>query len=226
MTAGDNRLDLKVGPDTLTRAAWIMDGFIKRFEEAGFHVLVKDGSTLVELAGQTVAVRMRELLKRHEAPPEQRKYSWHEYRYVPNGVLVFELIGAYGSDRRISDTSRAPLEQKIDRIVDALRQRLEEEIRRAERQRIEQIFKRYEALGDLRRERRRAELKQRAECLMLDVDAWRQSKRVRAYLGAFRTTVEKWSGPIDPTSEVGKWFRWASSYAESLDPLNPTGEVE
>src|ERR1044071_9963423 len=62
-TAGDGRVDLKVGPESLQRAAWIMDAFIKRFERDGFRVTVKDDSTLVELNGQSMPVRIREGLQ-------------------------------------------------------------------------------------------------------------------------------------------------------------------
>lgn len=82
-------------------------------------------------------------------------------------------------------------------------------------------MKQHEALREAERERERAELRQRAESLVKDVEAWHQSEKIRAYLAAFRTTMEKWSGPIDPSTEVGKWLDWARGYADSIDPLKP-----
>jgi hypothetical protein len=56
---------------------------------------------------------------------------------------------------------------------------------------------------------------------MKDVETWHQSQRIRTYLAAFRAAMEKWSRPVDPQTEVGKWLEWASRYADSIDPLNP-----
>lgn len=129
-TAGDGRVDLKVSPELLQRAAWIMDGLIKRFEREGFRVSVKDHSTLVEWNGQSVPVRIREGLQQVPIPPEQRKDSWHKMLYRPNGTLHFEIVHSYSPDRLCSDSVRWRLEEKADRIVEKLRERLEELKRR------------------------------------------------------------------------------------------------
>jgi len=55
ITAGEGRLDLKVGPESIKRALWVLDGFIKSFEDARLRVSVKDSSTLVQ---QTVRLHM------------------------------------------------------------------------------------------------------------------------------------------------------------------------
>jgi hypothetical protein len=221
MTAGEGRVNLKVSPELLQRAAWVMDGFIKRFEVEGLHVSVKDRATLVEQDGQAVPVRIREGIKQMEVPPEQRKDTWHKLLYRPNGILHFEIVRSYGSDRLSSDTARWRLEQKADRIVDALRQRLEELKRLEDERQIAEVFRRHEAVREAAREREQSEMQQRAESLMKDVEAWHQSQRIRTYLAAFRAAMEKWSRPVDPQTEVGKWLEWASRYADSIDPLNP-----
>jgi hypothetical protein len=33
--------------------------------------------------------------------------------------------------------------------------------------------------------------------------------------------MEKWSGTIQPKSDVGRRLAWAENYANSLDPLKP-----
>jgi len=223
VTAGEGRLNLKVGPESLKRALWTMDGLIKRFESAHLQVSVKDRSTLVEQNGQAVSVRIREGIQRLDVPAEQRKNSWDSrYTWRPNGVLNFEILGNYRAVRKYSDSVQSPLDQKGDRIVAAIIDLLDERRREAEQKRIEDIFRQYDARQEARRERQRAELQKRAESLMNDVEAWHRSRQVREYLAAFRATVEKWSGPIDPRTELGKWLDWATRYADSLDPLNPS----
>lgn len=222
ITGGEGRLDLKVGLESIKRALWVMDGFIKRFENAHFQVSVKDTSTLVQQNGQSVSVRLREGLRRFDIPPEQRKNAWDsQYGWRPNGVLNFEIIGEWGRERKYSDTATTRVEEKIDRIVDAIRELLDEQRRVAEERHIAEVIRQHEARQEARRERLRAEMKQRTECLLNDVEAWHQSERIRSYLAAFQATMEKWSGPIDPKTELGKWLDWAIRYADSLDPLNP-----
>ena len=122
-----------------------------------------------------------------------------------------------------SDTARWRLEERADRIIGALRQRLEELNRREDERHVAEIMRQHEARQEARHEKERAEMKQRTESLLEDVEAWHQSQKIRAYLTAFRMQMEKWSGPVDPGTEVGKWLAWANRYADSLDPLNPSG---
>lgn len=218
-TAGDGCVDLKVSPQLLQRAACIMDGFIKRLEHEGFQIYVKNRSTLVEFNGQSVPVRIRESSQQVQIPPEQRKHSWQKVLYHPNGALHFEIVDVNGTDRLCSDTARWPLEERADRVVEKLRERLERRRRLDEQRRVDEEMRRHEAIREAARERERSELRRRAESLGKDVEAWHQSEKIRAYLSAFRTSMEKWSGPIDPNTEAGKWLDWASLYADSIDPL-------
>ena len=222
MTAGDGRRDLKVSPELLKRAAWVMDGFIKRFEAEGMHVSVKDRATLVEMDGQTVPVRIREGINQLDVPPEQRKDTWHKRLYRANGILHFEIVRSYGPDRLSSDTARWRLEERADRIVGALRQRLEELKRREDERHVAEIMRQHEARQEARHEKQRG----RDETAYGEPDGGCRGvapePRIRAYLAAFRAQMEKWSGPVDPETEVGKWLAWANRYADSIDPLNPS----
>jgi hypothetical protein len=111
----------------------------------------------------------------------------------------------------------------VEENCEAIRELLEEQKRQADERRVAEIIRQHEARQEACRERQRAELKQRTESLTKDVEAWDQSQKIRSFLAAFRTAMEEWSGPIDPKGEVGKWLEWANRYADSLDPLNPSG---
>ena len=92
-------------------------------------------------------------------------------------------------------------------------------IRRDEEERLaREMAQRFEARAEAARERERLEARQGVESLLAAVDAWHRSQQIRACLSSFRATVEKWSGPIDPKSEVAKWLRWATRYAEASTP--------
>ena len=113
--AGPGRLDLKVSRATLPRALWIMDRFIKRFQVEGIQVESQGRSTAVVVEGKRIPIRIRESVKRFEKPTGGGEYSWNRYSYVPNGVLTFHVLDAWGSAKKYSDSVRSPLEDKLDR---------------------------------------------------------------------------------------------------------------
>jgi hypothetical protein len=45
---------------------------------------------------------------------------------------------------------------------------------------------------------------------------WQQAKIVRAYLASVAENVRE----VERTADFAAWFAWATTYAETLDPLN------
>ncbi len=221
--AGPGRLDLKVSRIALPRALWIMDRFIKQFQAEGLQVESNDRFTSVIVEGQAIPIRIRESVTRveNEKPMGAEVYSWNRYAYIPTGVLTFHVLNEWGSARKYSDSVRSRLEDKFESVLNGIRGECARIRRREEEQRAREIIQRFEVRAEAARERDRLDIRARTESLLADVENWHASQRIRAYLGEFRATFEKWSGPIDSKSEVGKWLRWANQYADSLDPLCP-----
>jgi hypothetical protein len=219
--AGPDRLDLKVSRAALPRALWIMDRFIKRFQAEGYQVGSRGRSTTVVGEGKHIPVRIRESVNRSEKPKVEREYSCHRYNYAPNGVLTFHVLNERGSARKYSDSVRSRLEDKLESVLKGIREEFARLKCAEEEQRAREMIQRFELKAEAARERERLGMRQRIESLLADADAWQKSQRIRAYLAAFSAAFEKWSGPIDPASEVGKWLQWAKRHADSLDPLCP-----
>ncbi len=51
------------------------------------------------------------------------------------------------------------------------------------------------------------------------VDAWREARNIRAFVGA----LEQSEAP--PTGVLAAWAAWARDHAEAIDPLSPLGLV-
>jgi hypothetical protein len=195
---------------------------------------VKDGQgwgTFVQVEDEPIRIRLREATIRVEqepSPSEQRRrrqdpnaYWVREYQSKPTGVLIFALLEGNREDKKWSDGIGKRLEGRIEQIIDGLRRRVEREKRyRLEREAWHQMYA-TEEKERRRAERERQELAKRIEDLEHDVEMWHKSERIRAYLRAFESRVEKWAGSIDPASEISTWLKWANRYADLLDPLGP-----
>jgi hypothetical protein len=87
---GERALDIRVGPEQLTRAFRIMDTIIKALEERGAKVtLEKDGewktSTCANIDGEKIEFSLEESLKIVKVSPDKNSYLSQEF--VPKGTL-------------------------------------------------------------------------------------------------------------------------------------------
>ena len=225
--ANAERLDLRVSKQAFPRALWVFDALVKAAEACGIRTaIVQQDSvwrTVMVAHGEPIAVCMREGLRSVERPRSAHDPYWYRqrYDYFPTGRLTFEVDNHCASRRSWNDGSRQRLENCVDSMTESLLvtgERLRDErLRREAEEQIRKVESRYHAEN----ERRARDERERIEALNRDVDNWYRSERIRAYLAAFRSCMEKWSGPIQPKSDVGRWLAWAETYADRLDPLKP-----
>ncbi len=225
--ANAHRLDIKVSRQALPRALWIFDSLLKAAELHGMSAATvqRDSAwcTVIVACGESIRICLREHMKPIERPRPANRSYWYgrQFDYFPTGRLTFEIDEYTATRRNWNDGARQRLENCIESITHGLlstgerlreqriRREAEEQIRRAESQYIAD------------RERAAGEERDRIEALNRDVGAWYQSERIRTYLAALRNCMEKWSGPIQPKTDLGRWLVWAESYADRLDPLQP-----
>jgi hypothetical protein len=225
--ASAERLDLRVSKQAFPRALWIFDALLKAAEACGIRTAIVQRElvwrTVMVAHGEPIAVCIREGLRSVERPRSPHDPHWYRqrYDYFPTGRLTFEVDNHCASRRSWNDGSRQRLENCVDSITESLLvtgERLRDErLRREAEEQIRKVESRYHAEN----ERRARDERERIEALNRDVDNWHQSERIRAYLAAFRSCMEKWSGPIQPKNDVGRWLAWAETYADRLDPLKP-----
>ncbi|MEP7365881.1 MAG: hypothetical protein ABI972_21715 [Acidobacteriota bacterium] len=224
--AREDRLDVTVSRKMLPRALQFLDLMLREFEANGMRIeIVRRGSawsTVVIASGEPIQVQLREIVRAVErSRPASGTSRARRYNHHPTGRLGFE-IGDYAAPRRTwNDGARQRLEKCVDSIVRSLlaageRLRAARLIREAEEQ-IRQVEQRHA----FARQQAERDEEERITALNRDVDCWHRSASIRAYLGAFRGCMEKWGGPIQSRSEVGRWLAWAENYADRHDPLRP-----
>jgi len=225
--ASAERLDLTVSRQSMPRALWIFDALLKTTEAGGIRAaIVRQDSvwqTVMIAHGESIPVCLKEGLRSVERPRPADSPYWYrqQFDHFPTGRLTFEIDNYSAPRRTWNDGSRQRLEDCIDsitRILLATGERLRAaRLRREAEEQIRKIESHYAAES----ERRARDERERIEALNRDVDNWHRSETIRAYLAAFRSCMEKWSGPIQPKSDVGRWLAWAEIYADRLDPLKP-----
>lgn len=94
------------------------------------------------------------------------------------------------------------------RIEELQKQRAEEERRRKEWEQL-----RVQKIQEIHDEEKRV------AGLTGEVDTWRRSQEIRAYVRAVREASITRNGQIAAGSEEGKWLAWAEQQADRLDPL-------
>lgn len=238
--AGPGILDVSVSRGLLDRALRIMDALIKAVESRGGRVLVesREGSasekgTFVEIAGQRLGIRLRELVDRtpHVATQEekvrQRRDPWFripEWDHAPSGRLALEIRGleylGLGLRQRWVDGTRQRLEGCIGKFVVALEQAAQakrahdEEMERRRREWAEEERRR--ALERLKREQEQA----RRQRLIQEAELWETAQRVARYVTEVERQARVRGMDTGPDSPLGRWLAWARSVASQLDPAS------
>lgn len=220
----DSLPDVEVSDGALDRALRVMNAVLKAVEIRGYRVKVsrdpwgKATRVYCTDADAEVQVSLCECyseVERELTSAEKKKPPYLIDRRlitVPSGTLVFRVKGRGVETKWWRDRKLDPLENRLNEIVAGLITRLEA-LRLGELARQEAKRKRLEE------QRRREEEQARREKLHRDVDAWRRSEDIRAYLLAYEERLLRLRGEIDPGSEEDLWLRWARQYADSLDPL-------
>ncbi|WP_324715285.1 hypothetical protein U7230_07785 [Carboxydochorda subterranea] len=238
----EGSLDVAVSPSSVDRAMRILDALLKAVESRGGRVLVRRhpdawvragmqrADTLVEVQGQQVQFRLRELLNRRPHTPtleEQQaraRYSWAfapMWDYTPCGRLSLEIVSYWPGNarKRWTDGARERLEECLGEVVVALeqaaramREQQEAEERARQRQAEEERRRRLQELERQREEARRRQLAEEAE-------RWHLARRVRAYISAVEQQAKLRGMDTGPEGALGRWIAWARSVVDELDPL-------
>jgi len=230
-------LAVQVAPDSVDRAARLLDALVKAAEARGFKIAPGDeGSprTWISIAEERFSLTLTETIERRERL-ESFFHSIRKYDRVPTGRLVFRVEGGptSGQRRQWADGQKR-LETRLGSILagvanaaEASRLWREENDRREKRRQEEE-----------RRRREAERAKREEEARVVDFDRkqarWEQAERIRSFAAAVRRNAELQNGPIPPHGELQRSLDWALARADRLDPLNadrddrwppPTGMV-
>ena len=228
-------LDIRVGKESIERAARIMDALLKALDVRGIeltHDEKGEGGTQLMVDGETLDFYLEEKAMREKYQPttaEQKKLdenSYYRYRlpedkFFPSGNLSLKLdIGWWGRGLRgtWSDGKRQRVDNCLNKfIATAYKAAAQKKAARIKREREE-----YEWAEQERREeilRRQIEKEQkRVDALTAQARLWQEAQQLRAYVQAARSAGYYALPAITGGHNMKEWCDWALEQANRLDP--------
>jgi hypothetical protein len=222
---------LRVSRRSLRRALEILDVALSEAALAGYEVRLSEDpipEIVIEVGGVPLAFNVREGQElRTEGPAVPReRHTWHDavsrYRRtskrVFSGQLSLVCLESYceGVRRRWKDGGAVPFETQVASFVSALPQ-LAEAKRRGEQEDLRQR-REWAKERAARQSVRDIEECARIARLARAFDAWQRSRELRRFLAEYRRRLEEAGTVILPGGDLDRWFAWAASYADRLDP--------
>lgn len=232
-SVGGNALSVSVSPPLFERAVSIVDALAKASVDRGYLPARRPSGGSLRFAAEGVPLRvdLKEKLLRYELPkPKKPPRTFRErfeaeygprYGFKPSGVLQLRVF--IDGDRlpvtkTFSDTDASRLEDRLNDVMVAyvqvaLRHQAREERLRREREAREAEWRRAEE--ERRRQEAEAARFRQLEELAL---RWERAERLRRFIADVRARGRTPAIEGTPT-DLGEWERWASGWADRLDPL-------
>ena len=224
--------DVRVTPQNWDRGLRIMDTVLVAAERLGYTVQIdSNGETVLKVLGEDIPFGLREKILRSEAaPPDRSDGKFYPigktYQYSPTGLLTLSIKNLYLDGARVnwSDTTRARLEDQIGEFLKGV---VEAVARlRVRRSIIEEREREWEEARRIREERVRQEQRERERVqeLMRDAENWQKASILRSYISARVKADQKGAEGGSVSKDRLEWLKWASKYADSIDPLVESGK--
>lgn len=231
-TVEGDALSVSVSPPLFERTILIVDAIAKASVARGFLPSRRKGGEILRVTAEGVPLRLelKEKRDRFELPkPKPPKTAFERltaeygprFGYRPTGILQVRISSDSGgseTSRTFTDTTTHKVEDRLnDAMVAfvqvALRHRAREERLRREREAWEAERRRREEEWR-RREEEAARLRKLEELAL----QWERAQRLRRFIS---NANERGAFPLidgGPTS-LEAWSRWATAWADRLDPL-------
>jgi hypothetical protein len=219
----------------LRRALLVLQAVFVEAERRGWSVGPDSWSppgVAMVVRGHKYAVSVHELHDRvpmtvAEVESWRREHEWRlrwnpetrvpTVRSVPNGFMKLSLPSTWQGDRSSwSEGPRGPLDRKLPQFFAELERRADADDVRAEQRRQAEEERQHELAARRERERLQAIEDERARRLLAEVEQWRRSADVRAYVAALNARSE--SLDAETRDRILAWCAWASRWADQNDP--------
>jgi hypothetical protein len=213
-----------------------MDALLKKLDENGYEVVLHDDTnvrrrsrsivTYVSVLEELVNFGLEEVVERISHIPAQTKKQTvrPQYEFRPTGKLTLCIKYYYspnGRQLRWSDGKRRRIENCLNDFVGGLYDvALAKRAFRREKENDHQQEK-IQQEHAAETARMREEDARRFQSLLEEVNCWRTSENIRAYIAAVQHRITEIHGGVPPNSELENWLAWAESKANDLDPLGP-----
>lgn len=211
-TTSEGVISISVAPKNCNRALRIMDKIIKLLKQRGHDVFVNHNTTIVEIKGEEIKIRLREKLKRITIP--DAKYSWNNTDYVPTGILSFK-IDDY-PEKEFNDTNNQTLEEQIPKILTKL-ELVSEKIKKdnEEREIRHQEYKKQREIEEAIKKRHANEV-ENFKRLLEDSERWKKATDLRNFIKELESNAIKQN---KLSEELSNWIKWSNDKADWFDPL-------
>ncbi|MCA9670670.1 MAG: hypothetical protein KC503_33970 [Myxococcales bacterium] len=229
-------LALAVSREQLPRALRLADALVRAFDARGWPCTVTDDTTVVDVKGVAVGLRIEEAIDSERRPvkPDVNAFAFHFNRHetfrTPSGRLLV-AIEEQGRrlrrdmHRRWKDTKTRRMEDRLNnviigmlRLATAVREEDEDRERRqrAEAERQQQLQAALEEQRRLRHEL--AAEKQRVALLHDEAVRWKSSDTLRQYIERVRARGAHPQLEL-AGAELDQWLSWADTQADRMDPF-------
>ena len=228
-------LDIRVGKESIERAARIMDALLKALDLRGIKLMhheKEEGGTQLMVDGETLGFYLEEKARREKYQPtaaEQKKLdegSYYRYRlpddkFFPSGDLSLKLdIGWWGRGLRgtWSDGKRQRVDNCLNKFIatayKAAAQKKSARIKREQeaREREEQQRRREILRRQIEQEQKRV------DTLTAQAKLWHEAQQLRDYVQAARSAGYYSLPAITGSRNIEEWCTWALEQANRLDP--------
>ena len=207
-------LNINISPKMLDRALTFFNLLIVGVKRMGGIIKVEPHHSSVVYIGEKMEMSLRE--KQNRVLKENKMYSWDTYDYFPSGILFFKIGEHSWSAKEWKDTSYTKLEDKIEDILEYIREtaiNIQEDRREHERRRIEQEKERQQRI-----ELEKLQITELNNFIEIKTNAelWKQATVIREYLMALEETTKK-NGTYDLSTQ--QYLEWARKKADWYDPL-------
>jgi hypothetical protein len=226
-TRAAGAFDVVVGTASMDRALEAIRLLLEQAGQAGIRVTVdaQARKTLIQVGDELLPIRLRDRRRqiKHRLTADDRETQGlfaPRWDYVPSGDLSLQVDAPTARNAHrcwaLGGASRLPHQvakclRALPKIGEAKKAAAIEAERR-EREWAERRQREAEA------ERRRREEQHRRDLLLKEAMAWRQCQTLRGYIEGMRA---RFSGQREShvRAELERWLTWATSVADSLDPV-------
>jgi hypothetical protein len=192
------------------RSLRILDTFIKLIKIRGHSIEMDNHEYKIHIGAENYEFSIREKYKKVE-----NKEKWHDYDYVPTGLLVLS-VGRWSDKKEFVD-SGIPIEKKLSYALAYLEYTAEEgrhsmEVNETHRKKREEE----ERIAQEIKERETQEI-ERFNNLIKQANEWNQARLLREFINE----VESKTTEMNQESEiVHEWIKWAQARINDYDPLS------
>ncbi len=207
-------INLNVSPSIIERALSFMDALFKVVKASGGKIRVAPHSTLILMDGEEFFVALREKQNRTEQPDQRN--SWINYDFSGSGILILKIGEQTWRSKEWSDTAYTRIEEKLDAILEGIREMAIKEKQDRADQKIRQME--WDATAKIKEDLEKLRTTELNGFIELKNNSikWENAQRIRRFLDEMEARAQAERNLDD---KLRTYLEWARKKADWYDPL-------